>query len=263
MSGVVEVKWVWLFLDTVETDAGPSWEFWRQVTGSTLSPTRGERSEFATFLPSQGDPWIKVQSVQSGGGVHLDLDVDNPRLAAAEAAALGATELGTIDDETGSPGVVIMATPGGQTFCFTTHRGERAAQVREGIETIVDQVCLDLPELSYAVDAVFWHQLTGWELGHGSHREFSFLRRPDHLPVRVLLQRLDERDGLARAHVDLACVDRSATRAQHEALGAGFVADGRGWTVMSDPVGRHYCLTDRDPATGIRPAVTERAEPSW
>jgi hypothetical protein len=180
---MIDVRWIWLFLDTVGTDAGPSWEFWRQVTHSTLSPTRGDRSEFATFLPEQGDPWVKVQAVQSGGGVHLDL-----------------------------------------------------------------------PELSYAVDAVFWHELTGWDLGSGAHHEFSSLNRPDGIPVRILLQRKGERDGTASAHVDLACTDRAATRGQHEQLGAQVVREGPSWTVMSDPVGRTYCLTDRDPATGLRPA---------
>lgn len=266
---MADIRWVWVFLDTVETQAGPSWEFWRQVTRSTLSPTRGDRSEFATFLPERGDPWIKVQAVRSGGGVHLDLEVDDPIRAAGEAAALGATRVGTLGDPAS---VAIMSTPGGQVFCLTGcsrpatgpvgSTGPRR-QVREGHADLVDQVCLDLPDLSYAVDAVFWHGFTGWELGHGAHREFGFLRRPDGLPVRLLLQRLGDREGPAGAHVDLACVDRHVTRSRHEGLGATFVTEGDGWTVMADPVGRHYCLTDRDPATGARPAATAGAEPRW
>lgn len=255
---MVDVRWVWVFLDTVETQTGPSWEFWRQVTRSSLSPTRGERGEFATFLPEQGDPWVKVQAVQTvpptppgaTGGIHLDLDVESPRAAADEARALGATELGTIDDETGTPGVVIMASPGGQVFCFTTARGEGTRQVRDGQPDLLDQVCLDLPDLSFAVDVDFWHRLTGWQVGTGSHHEFAALARPDGIPVRILLQRLGEREGPARAHVDLACRDRAATRARHEALGARASGEGPRWTVMTDPVGRTYCLTDRDPATG-------------
>jgi len=251
---MVDIKWVWVFLDTVETDAGPSWEFWRQVTRSGLSPTRGERGEFATFLPADGDPWIKVQAVQSGGGVHLDLDVADPRAAAEEAKALGATELGVLTDSEGREGVVILASPGGQVFCFTSAADATASQSRDGQVDLLDQVCLDLPELSFAVDVVFWHELTGWEIGTGAHHEFSALRRPDGIPVRVLLQRLGEREGPARAHVDLACRDRAATRSRHEQLGAKVVAEGPRWSVMADPVGRTYCLTDRDPATGRLPA---------
>ena len=93
-----------------------------------------------------------------------------------------------------------------------------------------------------------------WEIGTGAHHEFSALRRPDGIPVRVLLQRLGEREGPARAHVDIACRDRAATRSRHEELGAKVVAEGPRWSVMSDPVGRTYCLTDRDPATGRLPA---------
>ena len=118
---MVDIRWIWLFLDTVETDRGPSWEFWRQVTRSALSPTRGERDQFATFLPAHGDPWIKVQAVQTvpvgrTGGVHLDLDVDDPRVAAEEAKGLGAREVGTFTDPDPDGGpdretVVVMTTP--------------------------------------------------------------------------------------------------------------------------------------------------------
>lgn len=256
---MIDVRWVWVFLDTVETDVGPSWEFWRQVTRSTLSPRRGERSEFATFLPEEGAPWVKVQSVQSGGGVHLDLDVDDPRAAAEEAKHLGAAELGTMVDTRGPDdvrdGVVIMASPAGQVFCLTTHRGgpEATVQRREGQLDLVDQVCLDLPDDGFAVDAVFWHEFTGWDLGHGAHREFTSLRRPDGIPVRLLLQRLGEDRGAAGAHVDLACSDRAATRERHLALGATVRTEGPRWTVMQDPVGRTYCLTDRSPETGVLP----------
>lgn len=250
---MVDVRWVWVFLDTVETDAGPSWEFWRQVTRSTLSPTRGERGEFATFLPAHGDPWLKVQAVQSGGGVHLDLDVDDPRAAADEAASLGARELGTIEDETGAEGVVIMASPAGQVFCFTTASAHPGRQERSEEPDLVDQVCLDVPEDGFAVDAVFWHELTGWDLGLGRHHEFTTLTRPDGIPVRLALQRLGDPTGIASAHVDLACRDRAATAAAHARLGAEVVGEGARWTVMRDPVGRAYCLTDRDPGTGRLP----------
>lgn len=241
---MVQVRWVWVFLDTVETDAGPSWEFWRAATRSTLSPTRGSRSEFATFLPEQGDPWIKVQAVQSGGGVHLDLDVDDVQAAVREATALGATVIGTPDDP---DKVVVMSTPAGQIFCFTRSDGQNRTQERNAAEDLLDQVCLDLPDLGFAVDAVFWHQLTGWDLGLGTHHEFTHLERPPGVPVRLLLQRLGERNGAAGAHIDLACADRAASVAAHTAAGARVVSEHADWTVMQDPVGRTYCLTDRDP----------------
>ena len=67
----------------------------------------------------------------------------------------------------------------------------------------------------------------------------------------MLFQRLDEPTGPVRAHADVACVDRVATLARHLAAGATVVVERQGWTVMADPVGRVYCLTDRSPT---RPA---------
>ena len=71
----------------------------------------------------------------------------------------------------------------------------------------------------------------------------------------MLFQRLGERTGAVRAHADLACADREASLARHLAAGARVVQVREGWTVMSDPAGRVYCLTDRSPdrAAGLRP----------
>ena len=65
--------------------------------------------------------------------------------------------------------------------------------------------------------------------------------------MRFLLQRLGEPTGTARAHLDVATLDRTATREAHVAAGARVVSDHEFWTVMRDPVGRTYCLTDRRP----------------
>ncbi|MDQ1016315.1 hypothetical protein QFZ43_002864 [Streptomyces afghaniensis] len=75
------------------------------------------------------------------------------------------------------------------------------------------------------------------------------VKPPPGLPVRLLLQRLDE-ERPACAHLDLACADVAATRARHEELGAAFVAGFSGWTVMRDPAGGTYCLTTQDPVSG-------------
>ena len=73
---MIDVRWMWLFLDTPRADAARSWAFWSEVTGWPLSATRGDHDEFATLLPPRGDAWLKVQAVADGpGGIHLDLDV--------------------------------------------------------------------------------------------------------------------------------------------------------------------------------------------
>lgn len=240
------IRWTWLFLDTPRADAERSWRFWSEATGWALSPTRGDDDEFATLLPPRGDSWLRLQAVADGpGGTHLDLDVDDVHAAAARAGRLGATRTGAIGDT-----VVVLRSPGGLPFCLTAWHGD-AEQVREGAPDLVDQVCLDCPTDVHVAEVDFWAALTGWELGSSEEPELSFLRRPAGIPLRFLFQRLGEPSGAVRAHADLACADRSATLERHLAAGATVVRDYPQWTVMTDPGGRVYCLTDRSPT---RPA---------
>jgi hypothetical protein len=52
------------------------------------------------------------------------------------------------------------------------------------------------------------------------------------------------------AHLDLGTTDREAETVRHRALGASVVTREEFWTVLTDPAGLAYCITDRDPATG-------------
>ncbi|KGN33890.1 hypothetical protein N802_08865 [Knoellia sinensis KCTC 19936] len=240
------IKWIWAFLDTVEGDADASEAFWQNVTRTRISTRRGEREEFATLIPEGGDPWVKVQRVFSGGGVHLDLDVDDVGAGAAEAARLGATVVHRYPDGT----VIVMRSPGGFTFCITSwaHAGSPTTQIRIGEPDLLDQVCLDIPSTLFDQECSFWEKLTGWNR-RPAGREFERLARPDGIPIGLLLQRLDTVTGEVGAHVDFACHDRGASRVTHEAAGATFVGEPNPdeWTVMRDPVGRVYCLTRRSP----------------
>lgn len=120
--------------------------------------------------------------------------------------------------------------------------------------TRLDQVCLDIPPSLHDAEVAFWAALLpDWESLSGSLPEFHVLKPPAGLPVRILLQRLDEERPVS-AHLDLACADIAETRAEHERLGAEFVAEGSRWTVMRDPAGGTYCLTGRDPETGGLPS---------
>ena len=244
---MIEVRWAWLVLDTPRGDSARSSAFWSQVTGWSQSPTRGARDEFATLLPPRGDAWVTLQAVAAGpGGIHLDLDVDDVPSAAAEAERLGASRIGVLDDV-----VVILRSPGGLTFCLTPWHGD-AEQVRDGATELVDQVCVDCPGDVHDAEVAFWRALTGWEWADADEPELSFLRRPAGIAFRLLFQRLGESTGAVRAHVDLACVDRAASLARHLEAGARVGHLREGWTVMTDPAGRVYCLTDRSP-TAARP----------
>lgn len=253
---MAEVRWAWLFLDCPPGDSPEghppaAWAWWAEATGTTVSPVRGERGQFATLLPSEGDPWVKVQATLDGpASVHLDLDVDDVHSAAASAEALGATRVGAIGQS-----VVVLRSPGGFGFCLTTKADTPAAapprQVRTG-PVLLDQVMLDTPSSLFEAEARFWSALTGWGLVSGSAGEFAVLTRPDGIPVRLLLQRVG-REGSVTGHVDLACADRPTAVAEHLSAGAQVRWEGARWTVLNDPFGRTYCLTDRDPATGVLP----------
>lgn len=238
----MDIRWVYLFLDTPVEDAARSWEYWAQVTRTTVSPRRGEIGQFATLLAAVGDPWLKVQAVGGREGVHLDLDTNDRAAFVARATQLGATVRETYHD------VVVMRSPAGIVFCATV--GAAGVQDRSG-DAIADQACLDIPRSRFADEVAFWRDLTGWAASEiRDDDEFVSLRRPRHVPVRILLQRRDD-ETPASAHVDFACTDRAAETLRHVRAGAEVVSTHDQWTVLRDPVGRVYCLTDRDPTTGL------------
>jgi predicted enzyme related to lactoylglutathione lyase len=241
------VDWLTAFLDSTPEHAGAVEDFWLAVTGSRLSPRRGDRDEFATLLPADGDPYLKVQQVIQSvpGGLHLDLHTTDVRALADRAAGLGATT------SYHRLGYVMCGSPGGLTFCLVGHPGRRRPSPLSspGGRSVVDQVCLDIPPSRYDEECAFWAALTGWEHLDLDSPEFARLRRPDDVALGVLLQRLDDEQQTVTAHLDLACDDRDAESARHQALGAEQVRRTPGWTVMRDPGGRTYCTTGRLPGS--------------
>ncbi|MEN3540094.1 VOC family protein [Microbispora sp. ZYX-F-249] len=238
------VRRVLAFIDRPRERFGEAAAFWTAVTGTRLSPRRGDCGEFATLLPETGDACVKIQAVGDGGGAHLDLEVDDVRAATTRAVALGAAVAGDHGDW------AVLRSPEGRAFCLVPGEGTtRRPPVFAG--TRLDQVCLDIAPGAYEEEVAFWAALTGWPPRRGSLPEFTVLAMPG-MPVRILLQRLGEGPGRS-AHVDLACADPDTARVRHERHGAVLVARGRHWLVMRDPVGGVYCLTRRDPVTGSLP----------
>lgn len=238
--------WISAFLDLAADDHAAGLRFWREVTGWSVSPVRGEAAEFVTLLPASGDDHLRVQRLSSGRSrLHLDLHVDDPRAAADRAVSLGAREVTDV-------GYVVLRSPGGFPFCLVTHPASTPAPATTwpgGHRSAVDQVCLDVPSELHDRELAFWQALTGRQVsGFPGHPEFRRLDRPAGQALQLLVQRLDEPLGEVRAHLDLACSDVAAETARHEALGARVVASHDWWTVMTDPTGAAYCLTDREPA---------------
>ncbi|MGW1725491.1 VOC family protein [Streptomyces sp. NPDC002306] len=243
----MNIRWTYAFVDRPAARLERARAFWTAVTDTRPSELRGDRDEFVTLLADGADACVKVQGVTAGeGGAHLDFAVEDVPGFVRGALRLGARAVAEHE------GWAVLRSPGGQPFCAVPWHGEavRPPVVRG---SRLDQVCVDVPPSAYDAEVAFWGALlTGWDALPGSLPEFHVVRPPAGLPVRVLLQRLDE-ERPASAHLDLACADIGATRAEHERLGAVTVSDGRHWTVMRDPAGGTYCLTGRDPWTGGLP----------
>ncbi|MFH0520844.1 VOC family protein [Streptomyces sp. M41] len=253
----MSIRWTYAFVDRPAASFGLAHTFWTAVTDTRLSEFRGDQGEFVTLLPGGGaDPCVKAQGVDTGaGGAHLDFAVDDVPRFIDSALRLGAGVAAEHE------GWAVLRSPVGQLFCAVPwHQEAVRPPVVHGSR--LDQVCLDVPPSVYEAEVAFWSALLdGWTSRPGSRPEFHVLAPPPGLPIRILLQRLDERgpggeERAACAHLDLACADIAATRARHEELGASFVAQGSHWTVMRDPAGGVYCLTGRDPETGGLPAAS-------
>ncbi|WP_435771887.1 VOC family protein [Nocardioides sp. SYSU DS0651] len=240
--------WISAFLDSTPEHYATTVEFWSRATGYPLSPPRGDDKEFATLEPPDGDGFVKVQRLRAGDDrVHLDLHVPDPRAAADRAIELGADELTFV-----GVGYVVLTSPGGQPFCFVSQladRKPRPTQHAGGHASRVDQVAIDVPVTQYDRELAFWEQVTGWPARRSAHHdEFRFLGPPEGQPLGILVQRLGADDpGPVRAHLDWGTTDRAAETQRHVGLGATVVAEHEMWTVLTDPTGRRYCLTDADP----------------
>lgn len=246
MGGPAVIRWATLFVDAPATTFGAETDFWSRVTGYDVSPARGEHDEFVSLVPADGDPALRVQRLDHGPpGVHLDLHVEDPRAVADRASDLGAVEVA-------DHGYVVLRSPGGFPFCLVPpgpSRPPTAPSWPGGNRSQVDQLCLDVPDPAHDAEAAFWTELTGWELRPlVGEDEFTRLDPPSGFPVLFLLQRLDEQTGAVRAHLDLAADDRPTEVARHLELGAVHLGDFSHWTVLRDPAGLPYCITDRDPS---------------
>jgi len=241
-----DILWTTAFLDVPAAPHAATTEFWSAVTGYAASEPRGDHLEFATLVPPAGDAHLRIQRTgDDEPRIHLDLHVPDPRAAADRAVGLGAIEVA-------DRGYVVLRSPGGLPFCFVDHPASVPAPPAtwaDGATSVVDQVCLDLPAEHYDDEVGFWVALTGWtRTPSPGHDEFERLEPDNDQQVRFLLQRLGEDAGPARAHLDLACSDREPEVRRHVRLGAQRVRDHAHWTVLRDPSGAAYCLTDRDPA---------------
>lgn len=243
----IHVRWVSCFADVPAARFEAGLRFWQGVTGTLAGDPAGERGEFVPLVPESGDRFFWLQRVERDvGGWHLDFHVLDPPAAARAAAQLGARMVR--DDAS----LIVMESPAGQPFCLVQERQVRrqrpAAPSWPSGRSLADQICLDLPAPVHDAECEFWAALTGWTYVPSDAAEFGRLNPPPMLPIQLLLQRLGGDDtGGVRAHLDMSADDPAAEVARHVALGASFVREGRGWTVLRDPAGSTYCVTHRRP----------------
>jgi hypothetical protein len=237
--------WLTVFLDLPAARHERGTLFWRAATGASLSPARGEHDEFATLVPPAGDAHLRIQRTAADvPGVHLDLHVADLDGAVAEARDRGA-------ELVARPGHAVLRSPAGFPFCLVPAASAEAAPPADWgtHRSRVDQLTIDIAHDAWDAEQAFWSGLTGWPVWSGSRPEFTRLGTPAELPVRILLQRLDE--GGTHGHVDVATDDREREVARLETHGAQVARREAHWTVMTGPDGSTLCVTDRRPETGL------------
>jgi hypothetical protein len=241
-------SWLTIFLDLPAEQHEGGARFWQAATGYGLSPSRGAQDEFATLVPPRGDAHLKLQRTDGDrAGVHLDVHVADLDRAVGDAEARGA-------ELVARPGHAILRSPAGFVFCLVPDDGREAAEATPPTDwgthrSRVDQLTVDIAHDDWEAEQAFWSGLTGWPVRRGSLPEFARLGTPAELPVRILLQRLDE--GETRGHVDIATDDRDREVTRLESHGADVVRRARGWTVLTGPEGSTLCVTHRRPETGL------------
>lgn len=224
--------WVTAFIDLPADSYDAGVAFWCGVTGYSLSPSRGERGEFATLVPPEGDAYLRVQRVDDGpGGVHLDLH------------------------RPGQP-FEVRRSPGGFTYCEVSEPLAQRPPVATwpgGHRSQVDQVSLDIAPAAYEAECAFWSEQLGLPQRQSPYfEEFRTLVRPLEQPVRLLLQRVGDDRPEVTAHLDVYTSDRAAEVRRHEELGATVLREHSHFTVLTDPTGAAYCITPRNDETGMK-----------
>ena len=251
VQSAMAVQWMTAVIDFPAATYGPACAFWQAVTGFTLSVPGSGAGELGALVPQRGNTYLRVQRVdRDNPGCRLVLYVDDLDEVERHAEKVGAAIARP------RSGFIVMSSPAGLPLCVAAAGGERQPERPQpqfwpsGHRSVVDQLCLDIPSVAFGAEGFFWEAITGWERRPGSRPEFEYLVRPPAMPLRLLLQRLeDDEHGPGRAHLDLACDDVPAERFRHESLGAVFVAE-PSWTTLRDPAGLAYCITRRDPFTG-------------
>ena len=105
-----------------------------------------------------------------------------------------------------------------------------------------------MADLALDAEVAFWQALLAERWVGSFAPEFVGKWHDDAgSPLQLLFQRLDDPDGLVRAHLDLGSDDVEAEVRRLLDLGAEDVGPGRGWHTLRDPAGVAFCVTGNSP----------------
>ena len=238
-----------VIIDVRPEQAADSDRFWSAALGWPLGDPWPEHHEFSSFEPSDGAPYVHRQIGDHGPRLHLDFEVESVDIArhGQELTSLGAS-LGELYADW-----QVMASPGGMPFCLlrpTAWTPPAARSWPAGHRSRLVQVCIDSPARWHDSEVSFWRAATGWRWVPSDGSEFAGkVYPPDPSQMQLLLQRLDETDprSATDAHIDVGTDDVEAEVTRLVDLGAVRGETGRGWVVLTDPVGMTFCVTGNDP----------------
>ena len=239
------MTWLHAVLDVPAGRRERTADFWGRALGWPLGGPWPGHLELSSFEPGLGDPYLHLQEIPGPARVHLDHESDDPDAAVARAVDLGAT---LVDEQDRWR---TLLSPGGLPFCVLA-ADERVAPSPtswpDGHRSRLVQVCIDSPAAAHDREVDFWRALLRGRWVDSTAREFAGKWHDDAgSPLQLLFQRLDERDGSVRAHLDLATDDLAAEVCRLRRLGAEEIGPGRGWHALRDPAGLPFCATGNSP----------------
>jgi len=220
-------------------------DFWSRALGWPVRDPWAGHPELHSFEPPRGRPYVHLQNVDAQPRVHVDLEAPNPAETMTRARDLGATLVA--EHERWS----ALRSPGGLPFCVLVagdHEPPELVVWQDAHRTRLVQVCVDSPVAAHDDEVAFWRALLPGRWTESGAHEFAGKWHDDAgSPLQLLFQRLDEPDGLVRAHLDLGTDDLAAeVRRLHE-LGADDIGPGRGWHALRDSFFIESCATENSP----------------
>jgi Glyoxalase-like domain len=238
------MAWMHAVIDVPAPQVAGAASFWGGVLGWRVGPPWRGHPELRSFEPSAGSPYVHLQEVDGPPRVHLDLETDDVPGTVERAVARGAVEVARHDRWH------TLRSPGGLPFCLlaaSEHTLPEPLTWPDGHRSRMVQVSIDSPAALHEAEVAFWHGLLPGRWAESDSDEFAGRAHEDGSPLQLLLQRLEEQDGVVRAHLDHASDDRAAEVRRLLDLGAEDVGAGRGWHVLRDPSGMAFCVTDNSP----------------